>query len=383
VSYYVVEPPRRGRVAVRTLAAGFGLLVALMLLAGWTAARPIWVTVDGHRHLLARGATTDSLARSSILASPPGRLLSVDGNVLDETGGEPPGAIRNGELARTTEVLHAGDVVTSVPGEDREESLEVTNVPIPFETAYRGSGPMVEIETLGAPGIRRVTRGAVSGIEVTSTVVHTPDDMIVRRFRPTGKVVALTFDDGPWPTHTGQILKVLQEEGVDATFFMLGRQVDRNPGIARRAVDEGNEVGVHSYSHRPFPDLTAKQVRSEVKRSRESVKRATGRSTLLLRPPYGSMNGRAWKAVRDTGAHVVMWDVDSRDWTKPGAKRIEKTVLRTVRPGSVILFHDGGGNRAQTVSAVRGVIRELKARGYQFVTVGELYETRGQAASRR
>ncbi len=329
------------------------------------------------------GTTVGQLRDRGALGSSKGRLLGVDGSVLLDDGGFEPAIARNGSRARATDRVFAGDVIVSARGADRRESVVVTDEPVPFRTRFEGRGPLTEIRVLGAPGLARVTRGAKSGAEVTSTVVLAPTDMVISRSRPSGKVVALTFDDGPWPGYTERILKVLKERNVRATFFMVGRQARRNPVLARRVAKAGHEIGSHSYSHPAFAKISEGEVRKQVKSGRRAVERATGQATIWFRPPYGSMDAAAWREVRDLDVHAVFWDVDSRDWTKPGAKRIEDSVVAHVRPGSVVLFHDGGGNRAQTAKALRGVIDRLKARGYQFVTVEELYQLRAQARAEK
>jgi len=379
----VVKPPRRSGLARVAVLGGTTLLILLALLGGWAAAQPTRVVVDGQTRYVPSGTTLYDLQKSGALASPKGRLVGVNGEVLLADGGFDPSVRRNGEPCTISQRLFPGDVIESRPGTDRRESVILTDVPLPYRTRYEGNGPLTEMKTLGAPGVARQTRGLVSGFEITSTVLTKPTDTVIVRSRPSGKVVALTFDDGPWPGQTDKILDVLAEEQVPATFFMVGKYASRYPGLARRVAREGHDVGSHSWSHPAFRELKAKAIRREINRGRQAVEKATGHRTAWIRPPYGSMDPLAWEQVRELKVHAVLWDVDSRDWSKPGVRRIEKTVMRQVRPGSVILFHDGGGKRAQTIRALPQVIKSLRKKGYQFVTVDELYQLKADAKSQK
>jgi peptidoglycan/xylan/chitin deacetylase (PgdA/CDA1 family) len=374
VSYYVITPPQRTGVARVVIPAAVVSIVLIALAAGWAAARPVRLTVDGRTQYLPSGMTVEGLRGAGVFASPAGRLLAVDGSVVASQGGEPPSVARNGRPAAPSQRLFPGDVVTSEPGADRRESLVVTDVPIPFGTRYSGSGPLTETKRVGSFGLRRVTRGAVSSIEVTSTVLRKPTHAVVVRTRPKGRVVALTFDDGPWRGSTERILSILKEENVKATFFMAGKQASKVPSLARQVAREGHSIGAHGYSHRRFTELSEGKVRVEVRAARRALLRVTGRDSRLIRPPYGAMDAQAWAVLRDMDMRPVLWDVDSRDWTKPGPRKIELNVLRNVRPGSVVLMHDGGGDRRQTIRILPRIIHALKRDGYTFVTLDQLGE---------
>lgn len=371
--YDPVEPPRPARLSLVAVAA-LCVILALAVVANVVVARPVTITVDGRPVAVAYGTTPRDLASSGALASTAGDLVAVDGSVLREGAGEPATVFRSGRPVRPAQRLYRGDVLTSSPGENRVEATETTLVPIPFEVIVKGSGPLAQVTNEGAEGERRVTRGVESGIELTSTVVRLPADEVVTRVKakPGAKLVALTFDDGPWPESTERILDILAEHDVRATFFVLGPRVKKSPETVRRMVREGHVVGAHSVSHKRFDSLPPKRVRSEVRRGRAIIREATGVDSPWLRPPYGAMDKTAWKAVRAERAKVVLWDVDSRDWKKPGAKKLARRVVADVRPGSVVLLHDGGGDRRQTVAALPRIITELKKRGYLFITVEDL-----------
>ena len=376
MSYHAAE---RSETSASSSRVGLAVVAAVVLVAVLSTAfvrRPVDLIVDGRSVTVHAGTSVRDLLVSGEFQAEAGDLIAVDGQVARSGDGLPPGVTRNGESVAEARRVFDGDVLMSRAGRDVVESVIVTTVPEPFRLRVEGSGPIAVVAQKGADGVRQVTRGEVSGIELTSTIVLTPRDEVIARkaAKPGSKLVALTFDDGPWPKATERILDVLAASEVKATFFVLGGRVKRSPEVVERAYREGHLIGAHSVSHRRFTALSPKQIRSEVARSRRLIRSATGHDSTWLRPPYGAMDGKAWRAVSKERAQVVMWDVDSRDWKKPGAKKIAKSVVRHVKPGSIVLLHDGGGDRAQTVAALPMIIRDLKAKGYLFVTVEELVE---------
>lgn len=190
--------------------------------------------------------------------------------------------------------------------------------------------------------------------------------------RPGQKVFALTFDDGPWPDYTEQVLDVLERHKVKATFFMVGQEVQRRPEIARAVRDAGHAVGTHSWDHPSRPRSAV----SQIKRTDAVIKKTLGFYPTCFRPPYGMLkNGMARQAMKEKQA-VLIWSADSGDWKKPGASSIARRIINQATPGGIGLLHDGGGNRPQTVAALPEIIRTLKSRGYRFVTVPELLKMR-------
>jgi len=375
LSYYHVQPPRHARIAWSAAALAVGLLLAVASLAGWASVRPLQVSVDGTPHRIAPGTTAGDLQRRGVFAARAGRVLGIDGSVVATVTGAEPRLLRNGLPAQFTQRLYDGDVLTSRPGPDQRESLIVTDVPIPFGTVTQGKGSILSVQSPGLAGVRRVTRGEFSGVETTSVIVTEPTPMIVQATgpRPGMKLVALTFDDGPWAGQTDKILDILAAENVHATFFVVGNRVKLYPDLVRRTVEEGHQIANHSWSHRNFADSSNGQVWEEVVSGQRAIQRATGTWTPWIRPPYGAMNGRVYRVMKQLGQRTVLWDVDTGDWTKPGGGTIVKRTLRAVKPGSVVLMHDGGSNnRRQTIAALPAIIHELKKRGYEFVTVSEM-----------
>ncbi|MBP2652661.1 MAG: polysaccharide deacetylase [Firmicutes bacterium] len=191
------------------------------------------------------------------------------------------------------------------------------------------------------------------------------------------KVVALTFDDGPYPPYTDQILDILKEARVPATFFVVGLNAQKYPDLLRRIVAEGHQVGNHTYHHLDLLKADSVAISKEVDSTNATIMDITGKGTLLVRPPHGFRDALVMEMMAERKLSVVEWSVASRDWTNPGVETIVDRTLSKVKNGAIILLHDGDGveqaaSRAQTVEATRRIIRELKAEGYTFVTVSEI-----------
>ncbi len=187
---------------------------------------------------------------------------------------------------------------------------------------------------------------------------------------PSGKRVALTYDDGP-STYTPAFLRELRRLGVPATFFVIGQQVSANAALVRSILRSGSMVANHSWSH---PDMGAggAAASTQLREANAAVRRATGFTPCLFRPPYGSTGADLVSRANAQGMTSVLWSVDPLDWRTPGTGSIVSTVLRQASGGAIILSHDGGGPRSQTLAAMPQIVRTLKARGYKFVTLTDL-----------
>lgn len=184
-----------------------------------------------------------------------------------------------------------------------------------------------------------------------------------------GKVVYLTFDDGPSPAYTPKVLVTLARYGVRATFFEIGQNVAAHPSLTAEVARQGHSVQNHSWSHPDLRRLSGSALDSQMSATDRAIRARTGRTPTCLRPPYGAVNATVRSHAAALGKQVVLWSVDPADWSRPGTAAIRSRVLNSVRPGSVILLHDGGGDRSQTVAALPAVISTLKARGYGFATL--------------
>ncbi|MFI5533600.1 bifunctional polysaccharide deacetylase/glycosyltransferase family 2 protein [Kitasatospora sp. NPDC051853] len=199
-----------------------------------------------------------------------------------------------------------------------------------------------------------------------------------RSARPADRTVALTFDDGPDPVWTPKILDVLRRHQVDATFFVVGSQVAAHPELARRIVAEGHELGVHTFTHADLAAVPEWRRSLELSQSQLALAGAVSRTSSLLRPPYSSsaaaLTDADWEAVRKAGQDgylTVLTTLDSGDWRRPGVDRIVADATPRGTAGEIVLMHDAGGDRSQTVAALDRLIPELQARGYRFAPVGD------------
>jgi peptidoglycan-N-acetylglucosamine deacetylase len=207
---------------------------------------------------------------------------------------------------------------------------------------------------------------------VPGTTTHTPSSTSAR-FKVVGKkVVALTFDDGPWPTTTAQIVRALKKGYAEATFFMLGSQIGHRKKLAQSVVAGGNAIGVHSWNHAIMPRRSSATNLRDLTRCKRAVRSATGVTAHWFRPPYGSTSKRLRKTASKAGLSQVIWSVDTLDWKYRATSSVVSRALAGTRNGSVILMHDGGGPRKATAAAVPIIIKRLRARGYDFVTLDEL-----------
>lgn len=197
----------------------------------------------------------------------------------------------------------------------------------------------------------------------------------VSRVQAPGMYVALTFDDGPSSAYTPKILDILKRHGARATFFVLGSNVGRYPSVVKRAADEGHEIGVHTWSHINMARSSMAKIDKEVGSCVEKIRAVTGKSPVVMRPPYGATTGAIVNHMYNTyGMRSILWDVDTRDWQRPGVSTVVRRAVDQAKPGSIILVHD---IHASTLSAVEGIVTGLQARGFQLVTVSELMARAG------
>lgn len=192
-----------------------------------------------------------------------------------------------------------------------------------------------------------------------------------------GKVVALTFDDGPNPPYTLELLDLLDRNQVPATFFLIGQNVAAYPDIAREIARRGYSIGSHTYSHSDLLKLADTQVAWEMDQANVVIEQATGMQPALLRPPHGFRDPLILTKAAERGLTVVQWSVMAEDWKKPGVDAIVSRVMDNIQNGSIVLLHDGdgiisGGDRSQTVASTEIIIQRLRQQGYRFVTVKEL-----------
>jgi peptidoglycan-N-acetylglucosamine deacetylase len=201
-----------------------------------------------------------------------------------------------------------------------------------------------------------------------------PRDEVVWSVETDEKVVALTFDDGPNPVYTPQILDVLKTYNAKATFFVLGKRVSMYPKIAIREVNEGHEIANHTYDHKFLKRIRPELFKEEIRQTQDAIFDITEQVPHIFRPPGGFYDQELIDLGKEEHFKVVMWSwyQDTKDWKKPGVDKIVGTVLGNIHNGDIVLFHDLEGDCTQTVAALKRIIPELKKQGYALVTVTEM-----------
>ncbi len=186
--------------------------------------------------------------------------------------------------------------------------------------------------------------------------------------------IALSFDDGPHPRYTSQILDILAEYDVKATFFLLGQEVEEHPWLVQRIDNEGHEIGNHSFTHRNFVWLSWDEIiEEEIKPTGKLIEDITGDYPKLIRPPYGAISERQLESFGRTNYRIVNWSVDTGDYEEENQPEIimARTHLQ-LHPGAIVLMHDGGGDRSNTVEILPEFIEMLQREGFELTTVGDL-----------
>ncbi|MDN3017115.1 polysaccharide deacetylase family protein [Paenibacillus sp. BSR1-1] len=187
------------------------------------------------------------------------------------------------------------------------------------------------------------------------------------------KVVAITFDDGPNPIYTPQVLEIFSEASGKATFFMIGEQMGKFPEVVKKVAAQGHEIGNHTYTHPYLSQLTQEECLEEIERNESLVEELVGRTPVVFRSPYLDYNHETLSLLeRKSYPMIGALNLEAQDWEQPGVDHILAKTRDCVRNGSILLFHDGYGDRSQTIEAVRILVAELSSQGYQFVTVSSL-----------
>jgi peptidoglycan/xylan/chitin deacetylase (PgdA/CDA1 family) len=197
-------------------------------------------------------------------------------------------------------------------------------------------------------------------------------DTSIRKGATKHRLIALTFDDGPGP-YTERILAELQRLKVHATFFQVGRMLDQFPHAAA-ATSEAPDVAIgdHTYDHRPMAQLDRTLQRGEILQAASAMVAHGEAPPRLFRPPYGSWDRATHLLLRRRGMAMILWSIDSQDYRRPGVKKLVANVVSAAHPGAIVLMHDAGGDRSQTLAALPAIVHKLRHKGYGLVTVPEL-----------
>lgn len=345
--------------------------------------RTVYVSVNGQSaEVRVDAGLTDILSVTG--ASPkPGNLVSVGGNVLEEGGGTAFTAKVNGDELSEGEIdsfrAKGNEVITFGDGTDvTEPSHEEERETQPKLEPAGSVGAVTYVSQYGKAGRQKFTVGDVSGEAIEGEVIEPVQNVKLEsvNVRPDNgrKVVALTFDDGP-SKYTQQYLDILSKYGAHATFFCLGSQIPGREDLVKAIKNQGSQVASHTQNHEQLTSLGADALRSEVTETFSAISAAGGGDTTVLRPPYGALDSSTWAASGGTFSASIIWNLDSLDWELPGVDAIVENSTLGVSNGSIILMHDGGGNRDQDVEALPKIIEALQGQGYELVTINELLST--------
>ncbi len=186
------------------------------------------------------------------------------------------------------------------------------------------------------------------------------------------KRIALTFDDGPHPRYTGEILSILKEYNVTATFFIIGVNAENYPDALRKIAESGCEIGNHTYSHANLRHMNHEEIKKEIQKCEDVLSKTIGVRPVVFRPPEGMYPNDATEIMENLGYDIILWSIDTMDWAMNPSYQIERLVMKETKGGDIILMHDyvSGGNT--TCQALRKMIPNLLSRGYEFVTVSQL-----------
>jgi cellulose synthase/poly-beta-1,6-N-acetylglucosamine synthase-like glycosyltransferase/peptidoglycan/xylan/chitin deacetylase (PgdA/CDA1 family) len=262
-----------------------------------------------------------------------------------------------------------------------ERAAQLQEIQFGYGLDYEGKGEILQITAQPHPGSRDLEFDSKRGLITAERFTVFPSPYVITRYGGAAHKVALTFDDGPDRRYTPQILNALHEAGVPATFFIIGVNGELNPDLLRREVGEGHEIGNHTFTHPNISLISPAQFQLELSATERLLAAVVGRHSLMFRPPFGTDSEpetadqlRQIELASKQGYVIVGIPIDPDDWQRPGVDEIvQRTVAAVERgEGNVILLHDSGGDRRQTVQAVPLLIETLRSRGYQFVSVSEL-----------
>lgn len=359
--------------AALAMAVWVALFVA-MAAAGRSAYATVPVVVDGTKVSVPRGTEVAEIVAEYSAARAGDLLSATDRRVIVPGAGEPVTALVNGGPANGSAVVSGGEMVRTISGTDTVEPVVAETMTVEPSVRTVGEGPLATIVSGGTAGVERLSRGAVSGDVVASETLSAPRPAVVRRTPlPGARVVALTFDDGPWPQYTAQTLQILADKNVPATFFVVGYRVNHAPDVVRAIADGGHLLGNHSFWHRYMDTVSPVRLAWEIAATNEAIEAAAGVTPSWFRAPAGRLDDRVSGALAQAGMRSALWTVDPQDWRSDAtAESIVARTMAEVRPGAVVVLHDGGGDRSATVQALPALIDRLRAEGYGFVTLDEL-----------
>lgn len=367
-----------GAVAVAVVAIG------IFAFTTWDANKAVSVTINGQQQTIeGQQRTIEGLLDTNTVSVTPGNYVAVDGSVMREGEGTRATATINGQGTEDFSTrLNEGDDISLTNGSDiTEEYTEGEPQALQPTLEVQGTGAVHLYTQKGEPGEKVVRTGNESG-KTAEVTTKEPVNGVVQYYNVNtngDKVIALTFDDGPWDTSTAAILDTLKEYDAKATFFTVGQKISGHEDLLQRAANEGHEIGTHTWDHAEGSGqgvslilMSSDERKQEVEKGLQAIKDATGQdASLMFRSPGGNFDASVASDLSNLIDAEIGWNIDTGDWQKPGVDTIAQRI-ESASPGEIILMHDGGGDRSETVAALKQALPKLKEEGYRFVTVSEL-----------
>lgn len=361
-------------------------IVGIFAFNNWMGSKPVEVTLNGDQVTISgTERSVGGLLDNNVVSVTPGNYVAVDGSTIRQGEGTRCTAKVNGNDTDDMGMhLNGGDKIEISNGTDiTEPYTDSEPQTLPHKTELKGVGA-VHLYSNNAQDGEQVTRtGKESGITATVTTKE-PIDNIVQYYNVNSngdKVIALTFDDGPWDKQTDEILDILEQNDAKATFFTVGQCISGHEKELQRAASMGCEIGTHTWDHAEgsgqgvsLIKMSTDERKQEVQKGLEAIKNATGQeASTIFRCPGGNFDTSVATDLEGIVTAEIGWNVDTTDWKKPGADVIAQRI-QSAGPGNIILMHDGGGDRSQTIEGLRQALPKLKEQGYSFITVQELLE---------
>lgn len=361
-------------------------IVGIFAFNNWMGSKPVEVTLNGGQVTISGAErSVGGLLDNNVVSVTPGNYVAVDGSTIRQGEGTRCTAKVNGNDTDDMGMhLNGGDKIEISNGTDiTEPYTDSEPQTLPHKTELKGVGA-VHLYSNNAQDGEQVTRtGKESGITATVTTKE-PVDNIVQYYNVNSngdKVIALTFDDGPWDKQTDEILDILEQNDAKATFFTVGQCISGHEKELQRAASMGCEIGTHTWDHAEgsgegvsLIKMSTDERKQEVQKGLEAIKNATGQeASTIFRCPGGNFDTSVATDLEGIVTAEIGWNVDTTDWKKPGADVIAQRI-QSAGPGNIILMHDGGGDRSQTIEGLRQALPKLKEQGYSFITVQELLE---------
>ena len=380
-------PNQAGNTLIERRKRRFGIIAASIIAAIivlsamlWWINRPVPITVNGTASEIRIGSALSDVVKKEKLSLKPGNLVSVNDRVLEADMGYAFSASVNGEELSPEDVdayhVVGNESIDFSDGKNIVEEFDAESETIMPYLRMEGTGYSLQyVSQWGYAGELQHRKGKRSG-ETADVVAKEPQDCVITCMEPfvegDAKLVALTFDDGPANPYTEQYLEILDRYGIKATFFNLGDNTLNYPDLARKVVEKGHQLCNHTMAHNQLTSVDAETVHNEITRSQDAIEEVTGIRTTHIRPPYGDFTERSWLGSGGAITASIRWNGDSKDWETPGVDAIVSNSLINLHSGTIILMHDGGGDRSQDVEALPRLIEQVQAEGYEFVTISEL-----------